>query len=240
MAEKTDIKTFLVDCHYCRARVAAIETGRASDAGNEDYTGEPYAIKLIVGKCPSCNNLIAGETHQVEFGGFGFGEEDIWSDVKRIYPDPPKTLINFYIPSKVKKTISEADKCLQVNANKAACAMYGCALEAVCRDLLEPKPKKRAKLKKEYENIPSKPIMLGDGIKQLKEKGFIDDRLFDWSQHLQSIRNYAAHPTEIDISKKDAEDMQIFVYTIVEYIYDLFKRYNEFKERIAEKSKQKK
>lgn len=33
------------------------------------------------------------------------------------------------------------------------------------------------------------------------------------------------------ISRDDAEDLHVFVYAIVEYVYDLTDRYNEFKER---------
>ena len=83
--------------------------------------------------------------------------------------------------------------------------------------------------------------MLADGIKQLREKNVIDARLFDWSQDLHAFRNLAAHP-EGDggsVTRQDAEDMQAFVYAIVEYIYDLADRYLEFKERQAKRAKAK-
>ena len=104
----------------------------------------------------------------------------------------------------------------------AACVMFGRALEAVCRDILldkkDPKPKR---------------MMLGEGIKELKAKNVIDQRLFDWSQQLQAFRNIAAHPEGTPISREDAEDLQAFVHAIIEYIYDLADRYEEFKERQA-------
>jgi hypothetical protein len=79
--------------------------------------------------------------------------------------------------------------------------------------------------------------MLGEGIRKLKDKGLIDDRLLDWSQQLHAFRNVAAHPTDTLISREDAEDLQSFVYAIIEYIYDLTDRYNEFKERVAKRKK---
>jgi hypothetical protein len=79
--------------------------------------------------------------------------------------------------------------------------------------------------------------MLGEGIRQLKDKGFIDDRLYDWSQQLHAFRNAAAHPTDEPISRDDAEDLQSFVYAIIEYVYDLTDRYAEFKERMQMKAK---
>lgn len=77
--------------------------------------------------------------------------------------------------------------------------------------------------------------MLAEGIKQLKDKGIIDSRLFDWSQHLHAFRNLAAHPDMegVSITREDAEDLQVFVYAITEYVYDLAERYEEFKERQA-------
>ena len=112
--------------------------------------------------------------------------------------------------------------------------MLGRAMEAVCQNLLQPpSPTPAGGVKP----TPKRPIMLGEGIRQLKDKGFIDERLFNWSQQLRAFRNVAAHPTDESISREDAEDLQSFVYAIIEYIYDLTDRYNEFKERIAKKAK---
>jgi Domain of unknown function (DUF4145) len=79
--------------------------------------------------------------------------------------------------------------------------------------------------------------MLGEGIRALRDKNVIDGRLFDWSQQLQAFRNLAAHPEDIAISREDAEDLQTFVYAIVEYVYDLTDRYNEFKSRAGARAK---
>ena len=57
------------------------------------------------------------------------------------------------------------------------------------------------------------------------------------NQSLAVIRNLAAHPEDISVSRDDAEDMQAFVNAITEYVYDLADRYIEFKEREEEKKK---
>jgi len=107
--------------------------------------------------------------------------------------------------------------------------MFGRALETLCRDLLiDPKDPNPPKL------------MLGKGIAELKSKNIIDQRLFDWSEQLQAFRNIAAHPEGAPISRADAEDLQEFVYAIIEYIYVLTDRYEEFKERLARKARKKK
>jgi Domain of unknown function (DUF4145) len=76
--------------------------------------------------------------------------------------------------------------------------------------------------------------MLGTGIRELRDLKIIDDRLNDWSQSLNAVRNLAAHPEDITVSRQDAEDLQVFVNAITEYVYDLTDRYNEFKEREEE------
>ena len=113
---------------------------------------------------------------------------------------------------------------MQAGANNAACVMLGRALEGLCRDVLNDGAKSGGGRNKRP--------MLGAGIKELREKKIIDERLFDWSQHLNAFRNLAAHPEDISITRQDAEDLQAFVYAITEYVYDLSDRYAEFKERL--------
>lgn len=234
--ERQTQRTFIIDCPVCKAKVAAIESGRAKKTGLTVENGEPYGCLLVVGECPSCRSLLAGESHQIEFAGFD-ADEDRWSDMVRIHPKPPKTFLSYRIPRSVRASIDDAEKSLQANANIAACAMLGRALEAVCRDLLKqstPRISAGAPIPP-----PKKPLMLGQGIRQLKEAGLIDDRLYDWSQQLHAFRNAAAHPTDEPISREDAEDLQSFVCAIIEYVYDLTDRYTEFKERMEKKAKKK-
>lgn len=209
-----DQQTFIIDCPFCKAKVAAIEKGSASCSyWNEG--DELNGTKLIVGLCPRCGQPLAGHADQVDFEGYEGAKEDRWSEVVRIYPKPAKTFLSYRIPRSAKESLSDADRSLQANANIAACAMFGRALEAVCRDVLGTK------------------VMLAAGIKMLKDKGTIDDRLYDWSQQLHVFRNLASHPDEspISISRQDAEDLQSFVYAIIEYVYDLTDRYEDFKAR---------
>jgi Domain of unknown function (DUF4145) len=223
-------KTFIVECPYCKAKVGAVEEGRAMQSGLDDGSF-PYAKAIIVGKCPGCFCLIAGTSEQVDFENIN-AEYDRWSDAVRIYPKPTKSFSSTRTPKALRDSLLEADRAIQANANIAACVMFGRALEALCRDQLQHKNADPAHKKKT--------IMLGQGIKQLREKNIIDDRLYDWSQQLQAFRNLAAHPDDdFAPSRQDTEDLQAFVYAITEYVYDLTDRYNEFKKRMAEKEKKK-
>lgn len=113
---------------------------------------------------------------------------------------------------------------MQAGAETAACVMFGRALEALCHDILQPSDDESRKTKR--------PIMLAQGIAKLKEANHIDQRLYDWSQELRAFRNVAAHASDEVISLRDAEDLQMFVYAIVEYVYDLADRYQQFKARL--------
>lgn len=132
-----DQQTFIIDCPFCKAKVAAIEKGSALRSYLDDEICEPIGIKLIVGSCPRCNELLAGRADQFSFKGWQGDEEDEWFDVVRVYPNPPKTFLSRRIPRSAIESLSEADRVLQVNANMAACVMFGRALEAVCKDALD-------------------------------------------------------------------------------------------------------
>lgn len=228
-------RTFIVDCHICKAKVAATETGRAERSAFDDEAGQPYGKRVFVGNCPSCDTILVGESDQIDFEGFD-AYEDRWSDIVRVFPQPPKSFSSWRIPRVVTDSLNEADRSLQAGANIAACVMLGRALEALCRNILEPKTAES----ETPSAKPKKKLMLGEGIKRLRDTKVIDDRLYDWSQQLQAFRNLAAHPEDISISREDAGDLQTFVNAIVEYVYDLADRYDEFKTRAANRAKRKK
>jgi hypothetical protein len=180
-----DQQTFIIDCPFCKAKVAAIEKGSVSTTyiGDDGY---PEGIKLVIGSCPGCRSLFVGKTEQVDFAGLN-ADRDRWSNVAvRIYPKPPKTFLSNRIPQSATESLSEADRSLQANANIAAVAMLGRALEAVCRDILDPKPSTHPT----GTQTSQKKIMLGEGIRMLKDKEIIDGRLYDWSQQLREFNYY--------------------------------------------------
>lgn len=221
-------KTFIVACARCNAKVAATERGCVLRRGGVDEEGnEHYGKKVLLGECPSCRAILVGEAQQLAIAGFD-SYQDEWGEAVRIYPEPAKCFSSSRIPKAVSESMTEAEKVLQASSSIAACVMLGRALEGICRDLLGAGATGGA--------VP-KHVMLGEGIRRLKDEGFIDQRLYDWSQQLHAFRNLAAHPSEISISREDAKDLQSFVHAIIEYVYDLTDRYNQFKERLAKKNK---
>src|SRR6185369_11405742 len=120
------------------------------------------------------------------------------------------------IPRVVTDSLSEADRSLQAGANIAACVMLGRALEALCRDIIHQHGQQGQQPAPSNQDKTPKQIMLGAGIKKLRDLKVIDDRLFDWSQQLQAFRNLAAHSEDISISREDVSDLQSFAHAIVE------------------------
>lgn len=232
------LPTFIIDCPYCKAKVAATESGRAECAAYDDEAMQPCGSRVFVGNCPKCSAILVGQSDQLDFANHD-ADYDRWSDIVRVYPKPPKVFSSWRIPNVVSVSLNEADRSLQAGANIAACGMLGRALEALCRDVLEPKTKPQD-APVSTPTKPKKKLMLGEGLKRLRDTKVIDDRLYDWSQQLRAFRNLAAHAEDISISRDDAEDLQTFVNAIVENVYDLADRYAEFKERAEARAKRKK
>jgi hypothetical protein len=87
-----DPQTFIVDCHICKAKVAAIEKGSVSIVYQDEESDYPEGEKVMIGLCPRCKKILVGKTYQIGFEGFD-DDQDRWSDVVRIYPNPTKTFL---------------------------------------------------------------------------------------------------------------------------------------------------
>ncbi len=178
------------------------------------------ATRTYLLKCPSCTASIVAESTE------DFSREDGgWTKPIRVYPRPKRHL-GTDIPAIVKASIEEAERCMQAGAHLAATAMCGRALEAICH---------AHKTKDSY---------LAGGLKELRDTGVIDARLYQWGEELRNQRNDAAHATDTEISAHDASDVMTFTYAIIDYVFLLAKKFEQFQERkqkrmakIAAKSK---
>lgn len=224
----TTDETFLVDCDRCKAKVAAIQEGIAERGVTGDDDGNPvYGERLYVGMCPKCKRLLAGYSEQVGIEGYDSYHDD-WSDPIRVHPNPPRVLSSG-VPATVRESMDEAEKCLQAGAHNAACVMLGRALEGLCRDQMAAEIEAAAAEGKKHK------VMLGEALTVLQKKGVINDKLLEWSKQLQAFRNAAAHSDDdASVTRIDVIDLRTFAYAIIEYVYDLTERYNEFVERAKE------
>ena len=163
-------------------------------------------------KCPACKSALVGFTEE------DFRDDKVfWPDLVRVYPRT-RRLLGSSIPPLARQSIDEAERCMQAGAYLAAAAMCGRALEAVCR------------------HFGTKDTYLGQGIKELKDKGVIDLRLYQWSEELKDARNNAAHATDAVLTAQDAEDLLSLAYAIIDYVFLLALKFDRFKERKAKRA----
>ena len=69
----------------------------------------------------------------------------------------------------------------------------------------------------------------GNGLKELRAAGEIDERLYEWGVELNAKRNIAAHPDPTPISEQDARYVFEFVLAICDYVYVLTAKFERFK-----------
>ncbi|MGX9721029.1 DUF4145 domain-containing protein [Stenotrophomonas acidaminiphila] len=106
---------------------------------------------------------------------------------------------------------------MQSGAYLAATAMCGRSLEAICR------------------HYKTKDSYLGGGLKELRDIGVIDARLYQWSEELRDQRNNAAHATDTEIGAQDANDVMTFTHAIVDYVFLLAQKFEQFQKRKSDR-----
>jgi uncharacterized protein DUF4145 len=209
--KKADAKQYLpVDCAECEATVKAevLATHQTKYFDESLMTNLPDSrVSLVI--CPSCDQaLVALEMWkgEGEFGG------DLWSPPLRVWPRPPREMSS-KIPHIVQVSLEEAQRCHRARAYTAGAVMCGRALEGIC------------------SNFKTKDRNLGKGLRELLDRGIVDERLFKWSQELQRHRNLAAHATGEKTSREDATDLLDFLNAICEYVFVLTPKFQSFMKR---------
>jgi hypothetical protein len=159
-----------VPCPYCSAKVdATVIATHESHTDDETVDLElgdlPNRATLLL--CPVCKSFILGieEAHPS-------GETEWW-DMDIVWPPSKSLILADAIPSGIRASLREAYLVLQAGAPIASAAMSGRAIEGICRHYETQSPNLRL------------------GLQELKERGVIDGRLYQWSQELHWHRNVA-------------------------------------------------
>lgn len=173
---------------------------------------EFMSTKTFLLRCPSCNSAIVAQSAE-DF----LDDKSVWTKPTRVFPRPKREL-GPDIPPIVRNSLEEAERCMQSGAYLAATAMCGRSLEAICR----------------YHK--TKDGYLAGGLKELRDTGVIDARLYKWSEELRDQRNNAAHATEVEIGAQDANDVMAFTYAIVDYVFLLARKFEQFQQRKAKRA----
>jgi uncharacterized protein DUF4145 len=193
----------IIECPTCEAKVSARVI--AIKDGSEDR-GAPTQILFM--ECLSCKGVLLGHTEMVQVS------EDGWDYCRpdRLWPKP-KNSISWKLPDLVRESLEEASLCFNARAYSATVVMCGRALESICKD------------------HSVKDWKLSTGLKELKSKGIIDGRLFEWGEELRKSRNLSAHASDVKMTSEDSRDILDFTIAIGEYVYVLADKYASFKER---------
>jgi hypothetical protein len=138
----------------------------------------------------------------------------------RLYP-PQDDRINPLLPDPLKDAYREAISCFKSKAYTATAIMCRKTLEGIC---VEHKAK--------GSNLVA-------SLKDLKDKGVIENRLYEWADALRISGNEAAHDVSVTISAEDARDILEFTNALLEYIFTFRDKFEEFKKRREGKVKSK-
>jgi hypothetical protein len=194
----------IIECPHCESKVDGVVKGEHEFYNPEE--GPPFKAVLL--ECPVCKNALLGGADHEQTGPDTYG----WSSLTRLWPQQ-ESYIAWEIPAIAKNSLVEARICFKAKAYSACAVMSGRTLEGVC---LHHSTKSRD---------------LARGLKELKDSGIIDERLYQWGEELRKHRNIGAHATEEGISKDDAKDLLDFAQAICDYVFVLNARFNRFMKR---------
>ncbi|HLD39511.1 MAG TPA: DUF4145 domain-containing protein [Candidatus Nanoarchaeia archaeon] len=160
-------------------------------------------IRYIFLQCPRCSSPFLA--YQEDYGNG-------WDEPTRLFPPRDKE-VNPSLPESIRNAYKEARSCFKGKNYTAAIIMCRKTLEGVCC----------------VHGIKARNLSLG--LKEMKSKGIIENRLFEWAEALRIYGNEAAHDVQVIISAQDAKDIVAFTDALLEYVFTFRDKFNEFIER---------
>jgi hypothetical protein len=130
----------------------------------------------------------------------------------RIYP-PIETGMSLAIPVPIILTYYEARDCFRAKCYTATAIMCRKTLEGIAEEH-----------KVTVRNLAT-------ALKEMRDKGIIESRLYEWADALRISGNEAAHGVNVSISKQDAKDILEFTNALLEYVFTFQDRFEQFKKR---------
>jgi hypothetical protein len=156
----------------------------------------------------SCSQCKKPSVFYREDMGDGFENENYY----RVYPAEDRHL-GFALPKIVRDSYEEAVRCDSARTPTACVVMVGRTLEAVCKEF----------------DPGTKNILRG--LKSMYDKGLISQEILEWSNELRVLRNLGAHATRQSIDRTDARGALDFLQAILEILYDLRPKFEQFRRR---------
>jgi hypothetical protein len=185
----------------------------ATEAGTVHDEGPNTIVpeRIVLVSCDECGSGLV-------FRQYDSG--DGWERLDRVWPGARRRL-SWAIPAELRREHEEAASCLEANAFTAAVVMVRRTLEGVAT----------------LHGVNGKNLM--QSLAKMQDDGVLDPRLFEWSQALRVLGNEGAHYTGRTVSRKDATDALALAEAILDYLYVLTAKFNEFvKRRAGEREEQ--
>jgi len=158
--------------------------------------------------CPRCSRpFIVLQTDD----GSSFDSSN-WSDPSRLYP-PIEMGVSLAIPNSLRLAYDEARSCFRAKAYTATAIMCRKTLEGIADE----------------NKIAAR--NLASALKEMKDKGIIENRLYEWADALRISGNEAAHGVNSRISSQDAKDILEFTHALLEYVFTFQEKFEQFKKR---------
>jgi hypothetical protein len=201
----------IIECPYCESKVDGKVIGEHVTYPEE----EPFPFKVVLLECPVCKESLLGCQELIQVGP----DRDEWVTGNRLWPKPAISN-RLLLPTNVGDSLEEAEKCYNARAYSACAVMCGRSLEAV------------------WQNYETKSKTIAGGLRELRERKIIDDRLYEWGEVLRQQRNFGAHATGENITKEDVRDVLDFANAICEYVIVLSEKFERFKKRQEKKSEE--
>jgi Domain of unknown function (DUF4145) len=189
---------------FCtRCEKATNATEQGSVVDEGSESGAPMLVTLV--SCDVCDHAMVMLQEDVGEG---------WDEMARVWPNPRRSL-STAVPKRLRAEHHESVKCFDAKAYTATVVMVGRTLEGVCAE----------------HGVRERSLTLS--LKRMHERNLIDERLLEWAEELRVLRNDGAHYTGSQVGREDASDALALCEALLDYMYVLTAKFNEFRDRRA-------
>jgi hypothetical protein len=204
-SESLGNRTFV--CPHCERPTTGEIRGLAIwDGSNGEYAEYAPPTEWAFVQCNTCKHPII---HWREDYGEGFESDEA------VVLYPAGRQLSLAVPTDLRAAWQEAQACFQAKAYTATAVMVRRTLEGTCKE----------------QGVDERTLALA--LRKLQAEGTIDGMLAEWANVLRAVGNEGAHFTGKDLSREEAADALSFAEALLDHIYVLKRRFDEFSARRA-------
>ena len=210
-------KEEIIQCFHCGNKTLMRKVGEYNWGSRDmDFSDIGFIYTYELFACPVCHKVTLRETYSDETMVDYCNYDQVgYYDTKNII-FPLNGIESVSVPPKIKEAYEAALKTKGID--KYVCLM---ALRRTLELMLNDKGATRWGLKKKIEEIA--------------EKGLLPDTLKEASSLTKILGDTAAHDKDLEIDQYDVEAMAEFIGFIIEYLYIIPDKINNYKERLDAK-----